>query len=516
MRECSVGYMSRDMMILPVTFRKFSMARATLQYNRDRARCLIPLPGDQFQILEFDRTTSVTLLNLKSRVVTYPTIIRFLHNNQTYYFTAYQNYGGLQRQHPGKTQQLFDQLKLIFKSQEISLVPSNPWKKWVGLLFACVALANIAGAIYAGNRFALLQGPTLVATTDASEVFTATSRYLYQLNSQGQVQNKYPLNSLGIPDEVTAIHPLEGDRLLIGDGKTGTLKECQLDRNLCQTLPGFQGDAEEGSFSLGRYFKFVVSPQQELIYATDREKHRLVVLDLQGREIESTRGEGVLLCSPNGATLSNAGQLAIADTKNSRVLTWSTDAVGRNLTPDRSIDMVQSPKPEIPCVTPEQSPLEIEPKPIALPVARMGGIFPTFVKQDNRGFWWVVLENSDFEQQDLLRFDPDWKNPIPVYLLQGREISHIAIGPQQLIVADSDGFKLFSVSLTDLSVEEFGDQQFKRLMQTERRAKFDLLLVSMLLSSFTLVLLIPWLSLLVFWNQRLLLGEIARLDPTLK
>ncbi|MGL5196732.1 MAG: hypothetical protein ACRC8Y_24330 [Chroococcales cyanobacterium] len=492
------------------------MARATLQYNRDHARCLIPLPGDQFQILEFDRTTSVTLLNLKSRVVTYPSIIRFLHNNQTYYFTEYPNAGGLQRQQKCKPKELFEQLKLICKSQEISIVPSSPWKKWVGLVFVCVALANIAGAIYAGHRFALLQGPTLVATNDASEVFTATSRYLYQLNSRGKFQNKYPLNSLGIPNEVTEIQPLEGDRLLIGNGKTGTIKECQLDRNLCQTLPGFQGDAEEGSLSLGRYFKFVVSPQQELIYATDREKHRLVVLDLQGREIESTRGEGVLLCSPNGATLTNAGNLAIADTKNSRVLTWSTDAVGRNLKPDRSIDMVQSPKPEIPCVTLEQSPFEIEPKPIALSVARMGVIFPTFVKQDNRGFWWVVLENSDFKKQDLLRFDPDWNNPIRVDLPPDREISDIAIGPQRLIVADSDRFELFSVFLSDLSVEEFGDQQFNRLMRTESIAKFDLLFVAILLSSFTLVLFMSWLLLMIFWNQRLLLGEIARLDPTLK
>lgn len=192
----------------------------------------------------------------------------------------------------------------------------------------------------------------------------------------------------------------------------------------------------------------------------------------------------MLLCYPNGAILTNAGQLAIADTNNLRVLAWFSNLVGRNLKPDRSIDMVQSPKPEIRCVpndklaeisrfpsflpgfNPHRDVLDykIQSKPLALSVAHSDRIFPTFIQQDNRGFWWVVLKNDPFEQQDLLRFDPDWKNPIRVDLPPDREISHIAIGSQRLIFTDRDRYQLFSVSLTDLTIEEFGDREFQRLM----------------------------------------------------
>lgn len=155
------------------------------------------------------------------------------------------------------------------------------------MFFLLFSVGTIAAGMYVGIRFALLQGSTLVATTDTSDVFTITSRYLYQLDSQGQFQNKYALNSLGIQDEITALHPLNRQQLLIGEWKTGTIKRCQLDRNRCETLPGFHSDADGALPFLGS-FKFAVSPTHQLIYATDTSRHRLVALDLQGREIEST------------------------------------------------------------------------------------------------------------------------------------------------------------------------------------------------------------------------------------
>ncbi len=509
---------------------QFPRLPVTLQYSRDGACCVIPQPGGEFQTVEFDRSASVTLLTpTTSWSREFTPAIRFFQNNQVYYLIAARDaerLGGNAR----ITQQLFADLQLIFPSHKIEVNPPNT-SPMLMVVFR-LALGTIAAAIYMGIRFALLQGPTLVATTDASDVFTATSRYLYQLDSEGNFQNKYALNSLGIEDEITALHPINAQELMIGDWKTGTIKRCHLKENRCETLPGLKRDADQLVPFL-RSFKFVVSPKHQLIYVTDTASHRLVVLDLQGREIESTRGEGVLLCYPNGAILTNPGQLAIADTNNLRVLTWSTDAVGRNLKPDRSIDMVQSPKPEIRCV-PNDKPrnktswfpsmmgvvnsqlevreYEIESEPIALPVAHSDRIFPTFIQQDYRGFWWVVLENGRLQKQDLLRFDPDWNNPIRVDLPPDREISHIATGPNRLIFTDSDRYQLFSVSLTDLTVEEFGDREFHRLMEREIANKLSFqreynFLVKILL---TFLVLIPWL---LIWNRRQLFVEIARLDP---
>ncbi|MGL5196731.1 MAG: hypothetical protein ACRC8Y_24325, partial [Chroococcales cyanobacterium] len=533
MKECSVMYMSRDMMRIPVIFGTVLMGTAKLQYSRDRALCVISLPGGQFHPVEFDRTGSVALLTPKSRMMGLPCAIRLFHNNQTYYLIAARdatrNGGNSQ-----KTKQLFADLQLIFPSEQIEVELPQRCKTVLGVVLF-LALGTIATAMYAGIRSALLQGPSLVATTDASDVFTTTSRYLYQLDSEGNFQNKYARNSLGIADDITALHPINAQELMIGDWKTGTIKRCHLKENRCETLPGLKRDADQ-LVPFRRSFKFVVSPKHQLIYVTDTSNHRLVVLDLQGREIESTRGEGVLLCYPNGAILTNAGQLAIADTNNLRVLTWSTDAVGRNLKPDRSIDMVQSPKPEIRCV-PNDKPrnktswfpsimgvvnsqlelreYEIASEPIALPVAHSDRIFPTFIQQDYRGFWWVVLENGRLQKQDLLQFDPDWNNPIRVDLPPDREISHIAIGPQRLIVADSDRYQLFSVSLTDLTVEEFGNGEFQRLMRREKLSQLYLKQGYRWLIN-SLLMFLCMIPVLVSWNKQQFFIEMARLDPTVE
>ena len=494
MNHCLVTY------IEPTKFGNFPKFMSTgtiaaLEYDDNHVRCLIQKPKVPLQTIEFASNTNVTLFHPKSSLIKFTTLIKFTSkpsyktpvSPSSYYFVAINALG---QTDPNKTKQLFAQIEPLFKTTGVKMVKQKRWINVFAYLFIIAAIGGIIIAIDSGSRAALYHGPTLVATTNQGEVVTASSHYLYQFDTQGQVQNRYPLEVLGIKD-LTDIHALDPNQVLIGDWERGNIQRCQLDQNRCEPLPRFQSNLPNSSPFKGA-FKFVVDPQQDLIYATDTGEHRLLVLDQDGREIEHTRGKDLLLCYPNGITLSNEGKLVVADTNNFRLLTWSTNSQGLNLTPDQSIDMIQPPRPETSCIPIEQAPSQIplvkrfnsvfDPvieydvngDAIALNQARQGRVFPVFVQQDNQGFWWVLIGDKNLGREDLLRFDSNWQNPIRIDLPDSANNFNIAVGSDQLILTQPSRYRLLSVSLTDLTVQPFGDDRFEAMMQQEQKVKAKL------------------------------------------
>lgn len=465
---------------------------AALEYDDNHVCCLIKKPKASLQTIEFDTNTNVILFQPQSSLIKFTTLIKFTPklSYQTsvpppsYYFAAINALG---QTDPKKTKQLFAQIEPLFKVTAVKRVKQKPWSNVFAYLVIIAAIGSIIIAINSGFRAALYHGPTLVATTNRGEVVTASSHYLYQFDTQGHVQNRYPLEGLGIK-ELTDIHALDSNHVLIGDWERGIIQRCQLDQNRCQPLPRFNSNSAN-FFPFKGTFKFVLDPQHNLIYATDTGEHRLRVLDQDGREIEQTRGKDLLLCYPNGITISNEGKLVVADTNNFRLLTWSTNSQGLNLTPDQSIDMIQSPRPETRCTPIEQPPSQIslvkrfsslfEPAieydvngdAIALNPARRGRVFPVFVQQDNQGFWWVLIGDKNLERENLLRFDSNWQNPIRIDLPDSTNSFYIAVGSDQVILTQPSHYRLLSVSLTDLTVHPFGDDKFEAMMQQEQKAK---------------------------------------------
>ncbi|MEQ8539825.1 MAG: hypothetical protein RIB93_20540 [Coleofasciculus sp. D1-CHI-01] len=494
MNHCLVTY------IEPTKFGDFPRFMSTgtiaaLEYDDNHVRCLIQKPKVPLQTIEFASNTNVTLFHPKSSLIKFTTLIKFTPkpsyktpvSPSSYYFAAINALGQTDQ---NKTKQLFAQIEPLFKTTGVKMVKQKRWINVFAYLFIIAAIGGIIIAIDSGSRAALYHGPTLVATTNQGEVVTASSHYLYQFDTQGQVQNRYPLEVLGIKN-LTDIHALDPNQVLIGDWERGNIQRCQLDQNRCEPLPRFQSNLANSSPFQGA-FKFVVDPQHDLIYATHTGEHRLLVLDQDGREIEHTRGKDLLLCYPNGITLSNEGKLVVADTNNFRLLTWSTNSQGLNLTPDQSIDMIQAPRPETSCIPIEQAPSQIplvkrfnsvfDPvieydvnrDAIALNPARQGRVFPVFVQQDNQGFWWVLIGDKNLVREDLLRFDSNWQNPIRIDLPDSANNFNIAVGSDQLILTQPSRYRLLSVSLTDLTVQPFGDDRFEAMMQQEQKVKAKL------------------------------------------
>jgi sugar lactone lactonase YvrE len=164
----------------------------------------------------------------------------------------------------------------------------------------------------------------------------------------------------------------------------------------------------------------------------DTVRHLLVVLTADGKLLESTRGGEIKLRYPNGIAIANSETLAVADSNNFRILTWSTNPLGIELTPDRQVDFVRNPKSKNPYISESQK--------RAIPVADEGRIYPVFVEFDDRGFWWVLVGDGNFARDNLLRFDRNWENPPKIPLPGNPDISDMAVSEDRVLLTVPEAY----------------------------------------------------------------------------
>ncbi|NEO25822.1 MAG: hypothetical protein F6K03_02710 [Kamptonema sp. SIO4C4] len=532
MQQCTVGYITQNNIAQEHPKAIRDTIPGILQYDQNQIRCLIPYDeGREVKTFEFDRQSHLALLTVQSWIAQFPPLLRLLNSeeNQTYYFVATNTFGFPDTR---KTQQLFQKLASHVPSRHHHYGQSPRWVTPM-VIFTLVATVCIVGsAFYSGSQAALSEGPGFVEVTNSGDVFTTTRHSLYHLDAQGNLQNRYSLPEMGIKEGITDLHALNRNQLLLADWQTGTIQLCQLNQPTCNPLPAFQGNSSE-AWQFQRAIKFVVDRKNSLIYATNTAQHSLVALTLDGNKVEQTRGQNTLLCYPNGITLSRQGKLAIADSNNFRILTWSRNRQGLALTPDQQVDLVQSPRPQTEC-TPQDKPkadnpiqrhlnaffsvpqeYDLQGNPISLPVAEEGRVFPTFVEQDYLSFWWVLIGDRSFSRDNVLRFDANWENPLRINFPDQKDIAHMAIGTNQVLLALPEHYLIRSISLDDLSVRSFGKEDFQQALQEEQQSKWLLQVfyyAGILIAGLGALLLLV----LALWEQRQKAIALARLDPTLE
>ncbi len=528
--QCKIGYIDRD----KITRKRLKDIQRTnlgvLFYGEDWARCVVGdrTAKDNVKILDFDRDSQLTLLTLQSWMVNLPPLIRWTQGDRSYYFVATNALGIADDR---KTQTLFSQLSPHFNGCTIYYGNPKPWVTRLTIFTLVLTLCLSGNAIVTGWRLPFQAGVGFVDIAPSGDIFAASPTNLYRLDASGNLQDRYALKNFGITEGLADIHAIDRNQFLLADWQTGTLQRCQLDQKSCQVLPNFQENLSSDS-TFNRTLKLTVDRQRGLIYATDTARHRLVALTLEGEEVESTRGGEIKLCFPNGITLSGEGKVVIADTNNFRVVTWSVNERGLELTPDRQIDFVRPPRPNTACIPSEQpreqNPIvrdinalssvdreyRIEGEPVALEVAQSGRVFPTFVEQDRLGFWWVLVGDRDLSRDNILRFDPNWENPQRVALAGEADIYRLAVGSDRILVTLPEQYDLRSISLEDLTVSSFGDKAFRDALKAEERSEIYLRRSHQ--SSIAIALFgVLFLLGIVVWEQRQKFVDLVRLDPTL-
>lgn len=524
--RCHLGYIDRDRIANKnVNAKKIQgITTAMLFYGENWARCAIFDNNcqDRVKVLDFDGNSQLALLTLHSRIFNLPPLIRWIQDDRSYYFVATYPIGMMD---VGKTKTLFAELAPHFHGREIHYGKPKPWVKQLALFILAIVLCFVANALFTGYHLPFQTGVEFVDIAPSGDIFVVSPKNLYHLDASGRLQNRYVLQDLGIKQGIADIQASDRHEIFLADWNTGSIQRCQLHRQNCQPLSSF-------NTTFAGTFKLKVDRQHELIYATDTARHRLVTLTMDGEEIESTRSWEILLCFPHGIALSREGKVVVADSNNFRVVTWSVNRQGLELTPEQQIDFVQSPRSHTKCI-PSEKPSPRNPlfrefqtlfrgnrndgtqaHPIALDVAQWGRAFPTSIEQDRFGFWWVLVGDRNLARDNVLRFDSNWENPQRVKLSGQAEISHLAVGRDRVFITLPKQYNLLSISMDNLRFQSFGDRAFQKAMQDEQRAEFDLYqsyLWSLVFASFGFILLI----FLAFWETQQKLLDLARLDPTI-
>ncbi|RAQ47524.1 hypothetical protein B9S53_04430 [Arthrospira sp. O9.13F] len=530
--QCIVGFIPQHR-IEEITMKSnLETTPGFLQYGKQKIIYLMPSECDSSVITkEFDQDAEVVLMNPKVLISSkIPPLIRIINpsENRSYYFVVTDIWGNIDRR---KTREVFNQLSANFPGVIISYgQPTRELKIFVQSL-TVVMFIGLLTAIYSGFNAAYPQQLGFISASPNGEILTTDHRYLYNLDSQGNLHNKYALKDLGIREGITDLQVSDRSQLFLGNWETGRIEYCQLDQNTCQELPGFQKDTGI-NWEFRSTFKFVVDHEKQLIYATDTARHRLVALTMNGEIVESTRGEEMLLCYPNGITIDNNGKLAVADSNNFRLITWLTNSEGLEITPDQQIDTVRPPRPITECLPDhttrpknwiirswekllrDHTNYYIEGRRIALTVADSGKTFPIFLEQDNQGFWWVLVSESSFSRYNLIRFDPNWSRPRKVWLPETTDISNMTIAENQVLLTVPEYGEIWAIAVDDLSVSVFGDDTFKQLMSEIKQSKQNLLRVyhqSLMLTIISCAIVF----LIYLWESHQKAMELLGRDPNL-
>ena len=383
------------------------------------------------------------------------------------------------------------------------------FKNLAGLILVLVILGN---SLYSGVQLGLSSNPTSVIGADPAghTLLITYEDDLYYLDAQGTLQETYHLPDFQVQGELIDLQTLSDRSFLVANWQEGIIQNCHLDEQTCQPLPAFTGLTPVTS-PFERSFRFVADPDQNLIYVTDTARHGLVILNQDGEVLQTTRGEDPLLCFPNGIRLSNAGNLAIADSNNFQIVIWSRNAEGLDPTPEAEMATVQEPRPQTHCFPEYRQ----SGRAIALPVAEEKRVIPKFVEQDAQGFWWVLLADHALSRDNLLRFDENWENPRNIQLPAVKPIDHMALVNQQILLSVPEEYQVLSVSTEDLSVTPFGDEAFQNQLDEWRRSREQLTWyyrAGLAISVLGLILITRGLKPQIRREQ---MADLARLDPSL-
>ncbi|XDE61171.1 hypothetical protein AB3M80_21470 [Arthrospira platensis BEA 1257B] len=537
--QCLVGFILQHKIEEITMITNPETTPGVLQYGKRKIIGVMRYEDDYRLITkEFDQDAEVVLMNPKVLISSkIPPLIRIINprKKRSYYFVVTDIWGNIDRR---KTREVFNQLSAHFRGGIISYgQPTQELKIFVQSLIV-VMFIGLLTTIYSSFNAAYPQQLGFISASPNGDVFTTDHRYLYNLDSQGNLHNKYALKDLGIREGITDLQVSDRSQLFLGNWETGRIEYCQLDQNTCQELSGFQKDTGI-NWEFRSTFKFVVDHEKQLIYATDTTRHRLVALTMNGEILESTRGEEILpteeemlLCYPNGITIDNNGKLAVADSNNFRLITWLTNSEGLEITPDQQIDTVRPPRPITECLPDhttrpknwiirswekllrDHTNYYIEGRRIALTVADSGKTFPIFLEQDNQGFWWVLVSESSFSRYNLIRFDPNWSRPRKVWLPETTDISNMTIAENQVLLTVPEYGEIWAIAVDNLSFSIFGDDTFKQLMSEIKQSKQNLLRVYY--QSLMLTIISCAMVLVIYlWESHQKAMKLLGLDPNL-
>lgn len=346
-------------------------------------------------------------------------------------------------------------------------------KNGLGLAAAAMVLA-LLGVLYGAVHRNRDLGPSLAAAIPGGGFVAANRENLFRFDAEGSLLSQRALADWGVgSDGLAALTSDSQGRLWFGDYRSGSISRCDDALNQCERLSGMRGG---GPFR--RTFKFLPPDPEGRIYAVDTAAHALVLLDASGRELSRLSPVRLPLCFPNSLAVDAKGSLYVADTRNRRVLAlgagkapfgelagvWPMGVGEMGDQQCRSADI--GGKGDAFLDREFNGPLAANPRAVA--AARAGRTGPIALRQDEQGYWWVLLVARNDRDADLLRFSRDFSRPVRIALPDDADPTDLALSGGQVLVTDPNQARLWRVDRATLRVSPFGDASFAHQMDAFR------------------------------------------------
>jgi len=283
-------------------------------------------------------------------------------------------------------------------------------------------------------------GPSYGTRLADGRVLIVTGGALHELEG-GRQTRRIPLKALGIGPLVTELQALASGEVLIGDPDAHALKRCDLTAYRCTVVYGPGGPA--GPLQLA--FKVAVDEEHRVLYLTDTENHRLLLLDFAGAVV-GEKAPSRELRFPTELVLARPGRLLVADSGNGRLAEF--DVSGRSFGAETSAVELALARDRFPLT------------PIALRSAPDGRT-------------WVVMSDTLRREGELVVLAPDGKVERRIDLDRRADPLSLVALEDRVLALDPTGVRVWSVGPDFRVAAEYGDRVFNdQLAKTRRNRQF--------------------------------------------
>lgn len=296
-------------------------------------------------------------------------------------------------------------------------------------------LIGLGVSIEAGNQSGAIHGPLGLAANENHAYFQAGSS-LYVTDHAGRLQESIPLAELGIQGNVVDMETV-GEEVFMVEGDSGRVSRCRLAARECEAVAEV-----DIAPSFGTALDIAVDVERARLYVASAAGHRVDAYDLAGEPLFEIKPEKGFLF-PNEIVLLDGGGIAVADTNNHRIVAVTAAERGDTLW-------------EFSART---------------DLASRGRVWPASITADAAGNWWLINLNNGMKEGEVFVFSSEGQAKRRVELPAGADPLNLAAIEDRMLVADFDGFRLFTVGPGGQSVAPFGDAAARRVFEDLQATK---------------------------------------------
>ncbi len=353
------------------------------------------------------------------------------------------------------------------------LLKGSKMQNALAAVFILFLLLSVGVRIWAITRERGIFPPDNISST-GSTVAIHYNNTLFFLTHEGQLLKRVDLAHLGINRKPADIQLLRNGDLIIGSLDTGEILRCEGSELICRNI----GPA--GEYRINNNFKLLADEERNLLFIADTNNHELLFQELEGSAISGVEAESHIHY-PNDMTLDRDGRLWLSNTFHSTVLSF-TFRGDRLAETDDIIKL----RPKIPALEHMEKAFEDKPpegigdlkelmenfQEIAEVKKKLGDdlvhIRPLALSFDTKGNLWVIASNPNITTSGLRVFSPEGTQIMRIPLGKDSIPVDIDRAGENILVADSGLFHIFSVNAESGDVNKFGDDAFQNELSQMR------------------------------------------------